>query len=422
MQNYLVGFITVVGLFTYMTLDAIDGIHARVTKNSSPVGELIDHGCDSIGIIFIGLLSCKIFGVSDPISVWYLTMSLSMIFQLFHIKALVTDGLVFGTFTGPSEILIYLCILILCVSFGCDFSPIMRIISGWAHMIFHVMFLINMMYMNFNVRYKYQYSANGYSFVYLIILIRTFFLTSTNIFETIADNFVLSTLTCDVIISKMASKNLSQWIVVLALITQLDKFIGFFACMVFICMNVKEIAEYMNIPIFSTNINVYCCGVFDLCHGGHCAMFENAMKFGNKLIVGVHSDADVASYKRISTMTHEERCNEVRGRKFVSKVIPNAPLVISKQELEDNNIHYVICSNEYFNVSGDTYYELPRSMGILREVPYSNKISTSDLIRRIIANASIKSSNSKECDRSHLENCSETPPYESSDASPKKEQ
>lgn len=31
-------------LFWYMTLDAIDGKHARNTKSSSPLGELFDHG------------------------------------------------------------------------------------------------------------------------------------------------------------------------------------------------------------------------------------------------------------------------------------------------------------------------------------------------------------------------------------------
>lgn len=31
-----------------MTLDAIDGKHARNTGNSSPLGELFDHGCDAL--------------------------------------------------------------------------------------------------------------------------------------------------------------------------------------------------------------------------------------------------------------------------------------------------------------------------------------------------------------------------------------
>ena len=36
------------GLFVYQSLDAIDGKQARRTGSSSPLGELFDHGCDSI--------------------------------------------------------------------------------------------------------------------------------------------------------------------------------------------------------------------------------------------------------------------------------------------------------------------------------------------------------------------------------------
>ncbi|VWU49471.1 choline/ethanolaminephosphotransferase, putative, partial [Hepatocystis sp. ex Piliocolobus tephrosceles] len=35
-------------IFIYSTLDAIDGKHARRTNTSSPLGQLFDHGCDSI--------------------------------------------------------------------------------------------------------------------------------------------------------------------------------------------------------------------------------------------------------------------------------------------------------------------------------------------------------------------------------------
>jgi choline/ethanolamine phosphotransferase len=36
------------GLFIYQTLDACDGKQARRTQSSSPLGELFDHGCDSL--------------------------------------------------------------------------------------------------------------------------------------------------------------------------------------------------------------------------------------------------------------------------------------------------------------------------------------------------------------------------------------
>ncbi|KAG8439449.1 hypothetical protein GDO86_005600 [Hymenochirus boettgeri] len=44
-----------VGLFVYQSLDAIDGKQARRTNSSSPLGEMFDHGCDSISIVFVSL-------------------------------------------------------------------------------------------------------------------------------------------------------------------------------------------------------------------------------------------------------------------------------------------------------------------------------------------------------------------------------
>ncbi len=41
-------FFTALGLFLYQSLDAIDGKQARRTSSSSPLGELFDHGCDSV--------------------------------------------------------------------------------------------------------------------------------------------------------------------------------------------------------------------------------------------------------------------------------------------------------------------------------------------------------------------------------------
>jgi len=44
-----------VALFLYQTLDAIDGKQARRTDTQSPLGELFDHGCDSLSTIFVSL-------------------------------------------------------------------------------------------------------------------------------------------------------------------------------------------------------------------------------------------------------------------------------------------------------------------------------------------------------------------------------
>jgi len=41
--------------FMYQTLDAIDGKHARRLNHTGPLGQLFDHGCDSVSLTFIAM-------------------------------------------------------------------------------------------------------------------------------------------------------------------------------------------------------------------------------------------------------------------------------------------------------------------------------------------------------------------------------
>lgn len=52
-------------VFTYQTLDNIDGKQARKTGNSSPLGMLFDHGCDALGLLFLALSVARIIRLQD---------------------------------------------------------------------------------------------------------------------------------------------------------------------------------------------------------------------------------------------------------------------------------------------------------------------------------------------------------------------
>jgi len=62
----------------YMMMDAIDGRQARRTKSGSPLGQLLDHGCDSIlsGVISIVLASTLRIGVGMDL---FILMAVSQI-------------------------------------------------------------------------------------------------------------------------------------------------------------------------------------------------------------------------------------------------------------------------------------------------------------------------------------------------------
>jgi cytidyltransferase-like protein len=144
----------------------------------------------------------------------------------------------------------------------------------------------------------------------------------------------------------------------------------------------------MNLPLLTVCRNVYCDGVYDLCHIGHKNLFKRALTNGNRLFVGVCNDEDCSGYKRPPIMTHDERCAEVEACKAVTKVIPNAPCFGITQEFVDKHqIHVVAMGQEYFdkypNPDDDPYYGYVRKIGIAKGMPRTPGLSTSDLIKRI---------------------------------------
>jgi len=85
------------GLFFYQTLDAIDGKQARRTKSSSPLGELFDHGCDSLSTVFVSLAGCCATRIGlYPAWLMFQCLTASVLFYVAHWQTYVTGTLMFG--------------------------------------------------------------------------------------------------------------------------------------------------------------------------------------------------------------------------------------------------------------------------------------------------------------------------------------
>jgi ethanolaminephosphotransferase len=52
-------------IFTYQTLDNIDGKQARRTGTSTPLGMLFDHGCDSMSCFLLSISLSRVFMITD---------------------------------------------------------------------------------------------------------------------------------------------------------------------------------------------------------------------------------------------------------------------------------------------------------------------------------------------------------------------
>ncbi|GIX79105.1 hypothetical protein CDAR_45621 [Caerostris darwini] len=88
-----------VGLFIYQTLDACDGKQARRTGTSSPLGELFDHGCDSLSTVFVSIGVCIAVQLGMYPSWMFFQCFIAMtLFYIAHWQTYVSGTLRFGRF------------------------------------------------------------------------------------------------------------------------------------------------------------------------------------------------------------------------------------------------------------------------------------------------------------------------------------
>lgn len=91
-------------VFMYQTFDACDGIHARRTGQSSPLGELFDHCCDSMNttLMVIQFSSVSNLGTKTPLPFLVQFSSLAN-FYLSTWEEYYTHKLFLSEFSGPVE-------------------------------------------------------------------------------------------------------------------------------------------------------------------------------------------------------------------------------------------------------------------------------------------------------------------------------
>lgn len=88
-----------VTLFFYQTLDAIDGKQARRTNTSSPLGELFDHGMDSISVILVSNVTFICFGAgAEPGLMFIFCLICNIGYYISHWSAYITGKLQFAKF------------------------------------------------------------------------------------------------------------------------------------------------------------------------------------------------------------------------------------------------------------------------------------------------------------------------------------
>ncbi|ERE89541.1 cholinephosphotransferase 1-like protein [Cricetulus griseus] len=115
---YWTYFLCALGLFIYQSLDAIDGKQARRTNSCSPLGELFDHGCDSLSTVFMAIGAAVAVRLgTHPDLLFFCSFVGMFLFYCAHWQTYVSGVLRFGR-VDVTEIQVALMIVFILSTFG----------------------------------------------------------------------------------------------------------------------------------------------------------------------------------------------------------------------------------------------------------------------------------------------------------------
>jgi cytidyltransferase-like protein len=133
-------------------------------------------------------------------------------------------------------------------------------------------------------------------------------------------------------------------------------------------------------------MTAYTYGVYDLFHVGHVNLFKRIKENCDKLIVGVHSDEQVTTYKNAPIILYSDRLEMIRCCKYVDEVHENADLITTDYLLNKLSADYVFAGREEKEYI-KKYYQVSENKLILLD--RTTHICTSDIIKKIIKHRSI---------------------------------
>lgn len=128
-----------------------------------------------------------------------------------------------------------------------------------------------------------------------------------------------------------------------------------------------------------------CPHSYDMVHYGHSNQLRQARAMGDYLIVGVHTDEEIAKHKGPPVFTQEERYKMVQAIKWVDEVVPAAPYVTTLETLDKHNCDFCVHGNDItLTVDGRDTYEEVKQAGRYRECKRTQGVSTTDLVGRML--------------------------------------
>lgn len=422
-----------VSILCFFVVNSIVNVHADRIRQRTALGELFKYSCDAAATVFLSILTSFCLGSpTDMETQWYAVQIAQLVLFVKHLSAFDRQaGLRFSILSGPGEVIFTMVTLLaIRATLGLEW---LWVVYDW---LWDFVSRYGMVTLGDDLRLhtdqdvvaaRRRAMSFAYYAMYLLAVTKTLLLKqphgwsrfglsasllmrlipavlyfqlghdrhrddgaegAVGMGHVICDGLFMAVLTSDITLAKMAGRELHPWVVLMSLAAVFSHSVILALCITYYIAVFADLCAYLNMPLLTTCRNVYCDGVYDLCHIGHKLLFQKALQYGNRLYVGVVGDEDAMKYKRPPIMTSSERCAEVEACKAVTLVIKDAPCFgLTKEFLDEHQIHVVAYGQEYLerypDPKDDPYYRVPREMGIARPLPRTEGLSTSDLIRRI---------------------------------------
>jgi ethanolamine-phosphate cytidylyltransferase len=129
----------------------------------------------------------------------------------------------------------------------------------------------------------------------------------------------------------------------------------------------------------------YIDGCFDIMHSGHYNAIRQAKSICDVLVVGVHSDQEIAENKAMPVMKQDERYCLLDHIKWIDEIIYDVPYSPQLATLEKARADFCVHGDDMpVNAQGVCAYDEMRLAGRLRIIKRTEGVSTTDLIGRLL--------------------------------------
>ncbi|ODV89793.1 hypothetical protein CANCADRAFT_4419 [Tortispora caseinolytica NRRL Y-17796] len=138
-------------------------------------------------------------------------------------------------------------------------------------------------------------------------------------------------------------------------------------------------------PIQKNTDRIWVDGCFDFTHHGHAGAMLQARQLGKALVVGVHSDEDIALNKGPVVMRLDERMKAVEACRWVTEAVPNAPYVTDPAWMDKYGCYYAVHGDDITtDASGQDAYRVVKNLHRFLLVKRTEGISTTGLVQRLL--------------------------------------